>query len=146
MRSLKLRNLLKLNERLKKLYLHRIMRLTIAIFLLILTILQNTRSRWIVLYFYAKRDYISQNFCINRFKPVTMCYGKCYLKKQLKETEKKEQKLPSLKFKENLIFIEYDLGIQILKPYASNVLKFLIFNSVISQLEPIFSIFRPPKF
>ena len=31
------------------------------------------------------KDFITQNYCINRFAPEQMCYGKCYLEKKLND-------------------------------------------------------------
>jgi len=37
------------------------------------------------------KEYIAQNYCVNKAKPKLKCNGKCHLKKQLKEQEKKEE-------------------------------------------------------
>lgn len=40
--------------------------------------------------FEINRDYIAKNLCENRTKPITLCLGSCYLKKEIKtQTEKK---------------------------------------------------------
>lgn len=39
-----------------------------------------------------RRDYIAKVLCINRKKPITVCYGKCYLKKQLKRVKDQHEK------------------------------------------------------
>ncbi len=41
----------------------------------------------------VNKELITELFCINKEKPMTMCYGKCYLKDQLEKTkEEKENK------------------------------------------------------
>ena len=37
-----------------------------------------------------RKDYIIQNFCINKDKPLLKCDGKCYLAKKLNETREKQ--------------------------------------------------------
>ena len=36
--------------------------------------------------YYLNYDYIAEVLCINKEKPITICYGKCYLNDQLKKT------------------------------------------------------------
>lgn len=38
------------------------------------------------------KQYIAQEFCVNKDKPELHCNGKCYLMKKLKQAEEKEQK------------------------------------------------------
>ena len=45
-----------------------------------------------VAYYRVNQDYIAKNLCENRDKPMLDCNGQCYLAKQLKAAEEKEQK------------------------------------------------------
>ena len=45
-----------------------------------------------VAYYRVNQDYIAKNLCENRDKPMLNCNGQCYLAKQLKAAEEKEQK------------------------------------------------------
>jgi len=45
-----------------------------------------------VAYYRVNQDYIAKNLCENRDKPMLNCNGQCYLAKQLKAFEEKEQK------------------------------------------------------
>jgi hypothetical protein len=45
----------------------------------------------IITYFQLNRDYIAQVLCINKSKPMTMCYGNCFLKRNLKLTDQTEK-------------------------------------------------------
>jgi hypothetical protein len=45
-----------------------------------------------VAYYRVNQDYIAKNLCVNRDKPMLNCNGQCYLAKQLKAAEEKEQK------------------------------------------------------
>lgn len=80
----------------KKIFLH-IMLLTF--------VFQSTCNFGILISFYANREYIAENICINRFDQMPVCKGQCFLNKQLKETQKQEQKLPDLKGKEIQLFM-----------------------------------------
>lgn len=68
---------------------------TIAI--LLLFVVQSTSSVWILLSFYAKQDFISRVLCINRFEEMPECKGKCYLSKQLNQSDENQSKLPTIK-------------------------------------------------
>lgn len=73
--------------------------------MLLAFVFQSTCNFWIIISFYASRDYIAENICINRFDQMPVCKGQCFLNKQLKETQKQEQKLPDLKGKEIQLFL-----------------------------------------
>ncbi len=34
-------------------------------------------------YFHLNRDYIAENYCVNKEEPITLCYGQCFLTKGL---------------------------------------------------------------
>jgi len=40
--------------------------------------------------FEVNRDRIAELFCVNKDQPMTMCYGSCYLDKQLKKEANKK--------------------------------------------------------
>ena len=119
----------------------------IVIHILLLTfVFQSTCNFWIIISFYANRDYISENICINRFYKIPVCKGKCFLNKKLNEAEKQEQKLPNLKVKEMQLFcntIDYS--------HTSATVFFVAFPK--PDILPDFtlirqrstSIFHPPK-
>ena len=95
--------------------------------------------------FYAQRDYISQNLCINRFDAIPVCNGQCYLNKQLKENEKKEQNFPDLKQKEIQLFVENDLSFEFEKIISQNRLSTPIHKDNFLTSEALFSVFHPPR-
>lgn len=64
----------------------------LIVFILGLAILLQTFGKSIVCLDYAlNKEYIARVLCINKNKPEKNCNGKCHLKKQLKEQDKKEQ-------------------------------------------------------
>lgn len=41
----------------------------------------------VITYFQLNREYIAEFLCINKEEPITMCYGQCFLKKNLDITD-----------------------------------------------------------
>ena len=65
-----------------------------AIILLLLMFAGTFRDTCLYLSFKIKQKYIAENLCINRNEPITSCYGKCYLKEQLKNRQENESATP----------------------------------------------------
>jgi hypothetical protein len=59
--------------------------------------IQTFNKAIIITGFFANRNYIAQNLCVNKDKPKLGCNGKCHLKKQLSNEEKKDQQNPDRK-------------------------------------------------
>ncbi|RVU23617.1 hypothetical protein EOJ36_11110 [Sandaracinomonas limnophila] len=80
--------------------------------LLLLLVMQTSLlNQWSMVMFYqVNRQFIAQNFCVNKDKPKLNCNGQCYLAKQLKKQEEKETKSNSEKLEKlpeiNLVFEE----------------------------------------
>lgn len=66
------------------------MKFIISIFLLASLLTQNISKLIIVINYQVNKEYIAKNLCVNRDKPKSCCEGKCELKKQLDEEDKKE--------------------------------------------------------
>jgi hypothetical protein len=65
----------------------------IVALLLFLAMQVPLMNQWgAVAYYRVNQDYIAKNLCENRDKPMLDCNGQCYLAKQLKAAEEKEQK------------------------------------------------------
>lgn len=63
-----------------------------------LTWLCQLSGRYFVLLdFYLNQDDIAKNWCVNRDKPAMRCNGKCHLRKQLREEDRKDQENPERK-------------------------------------------------
>ncbi|GAB3943795.1 hypothetical protein GCM10028805_10540 [Spirosoma harenae] len=63
------------------------------IYILLVATLLPTVSQWgIIAYYHANKDYIARVLCQNRDKPELHCDGQCYLAKQLKERQDKQDK------------------------------------------------------
>jgi len=121
------------------------MKRIVAIFFLIAFVFQSTSTLWVMVSFYAQRDYISKNLCINRFDEIPVCKGQCYLTKQLKENEKKEQNLPDLKQKEIQLFCQNNLSLEFPKTIFEERLNTLHTKDNFLSSEYLFSVFHPPQ-
>ena len=63
----------------------------IVTLLILMAVLAGTFSNVIIeTAYYAQKAYIVKEKCENRYRPMAHCDGKCYLKKQLQQEEKKE--------------------------------------------------------
>lgn len=94
--------------------------------------------------FYVNSHYIIKELCVNRFKPAMHCDGKCYLKKQLKATEKNK--------KENSNRAENNTTINLFITTKSNLIKLDQYRVSVNYfdtyrlLNPDWtSIFHPPQ-
>lgn len=121
------------------------MKRAFAIFFLIVFVFQSTSTVWILASFYAQRDYISKNLCVNRFDAIPVCKGQCYLTKQLKENEKKEQNLPDLKQIEIQLFCQNNLSFEFPRTISEERLNTLNFKDNFLSSDYLFSVFRPPQ-
>lgn len=95
--------------------------------------------------FYIQRDYIAQNLCVNRFDAIPVCKGQCYLDKQLKENEKKEQNFPDLKQKEIQLFVQDQFNFKIEQSINLEKLSPPIHKDNFFSSEFLFAVFHPPK-
>ncbi len=63
------------------------------VYILLFATLLPTVSQWgTIAYYHANKDYIARVLCQNRLKPELNCDGKCYLAKQLKAQQDKQDK------------------------------------------------------
>lgn len=67
----------------------------IVIVLSLVVLSQSFQKTWIIASWTVNRDYIAANLCENRMVKESTCSGSCYLNKQLKEQDQKEQRLPA---------------------------------------------------
>ena len=67
----------------------------ILILVLVMLLQSSIRSVYVA-YYQINQDYIASVLCINKAKPTSICNGKCYLLKKMKEQAKQEQTIPSV--------------------------------------------------
>lgn len=114
--------------------------------ILLLTVLVSIFHKTLIIgSFYARKAYIIEFLCENRQKPELHCDGKCYLKKQMNDTEKEKNNVPNFPVLEENVTFYYQTIYQFefLNPVANNRSVFLQYQ--IPQTEsPLSDIFRPP--
>ena len=71
------------------------MKSAFAYLLASLVLLQTFSRELVVADFYANRVAITQQFCVNKARPMLHCDGKCYFAKQLKQQQERESKAPN---------------------------------------------------
>jgi hypothetical protein len=115
-------------------------------FILLLAFSVMTFSRVIIITsFWANQNYIAKILCENRTRPVMRCGGNCYLSKQLKKEDHKDQENPERKIENKLESICIQENQYFIHPTPSfskmeyNELKENIFNSYQALL------LRPPR-
>ena len=106
----------------------------------------NTLSNsFILVHYQLNKEYIAQNLCENKNKPMMHCNGKCHLRKQLSEQDKKDKSPFSQTIKDKFqiqYFIESNLP-----SYSINILPAepdLSYSFIIPTSAPE-SIFHPPQ-
>jgi hypothetical protein len=121
------------------------MKKSITLFILFLFVFQSTSSLWIIGTFYINQDYIAKNICVNRFDAVPICNGQCFLTKELKASEKKEQKIPNSTYKEVQLFCENEMQFSFAHPTASFKKSYPILQKDNQKSTYFSSIYNPPK-
>ncbi|MCK5464636.1 MAG: hypothetical protein KAI95_16520 [Bacteroidales bacterium] len=94
----------------------------------------------------ARKDFIIENFCINRNKKEMKCNGKCHLKEQVRKeaTQSSEEKAPFRPQNERNDWSDYLIGQKLTdRPYQFHALL-KTYYSLDYTFQYIPSIFHPP--
>ena len=97
-----------------------------------------------------RKDFIIKNYCVNKDRPELHCDGQCYLAKQLKAAEEKDQKDGQLTLVEKLYQVEYQDNSTNLEIQNTNI-ALTIDNTIHALYEKSYnftlakSIFHPPS-
>ena len=117
----------------------------IAIVFILLLSAQYIFKLGIITYFEANREYIAEVLCVNKAEPITMCYGQCFLDRNLSVLEDEDASRPVTTFKyqgESNVFL-----------YQANEIKFSLCSQEVEKMSrpqifysffPDVSIFHPP--
>ena len=108
---------------------------------------QTSMKSIIVFSYLYNKEYITTVLCENKAKPQMACNGKCYLYKQIKQQEEKENTLPINIAKDIKGFVLFCSSMILELPSLTSD-----FNSIVLTLyklrfyyPPIVSIFQPPQ-
>lgn len=123
------------------------MRQSIVILLICAFSLQCFVKTGIFGYYIINKDYIISELCINKNKPEQQCRGKCHLKKQLKQQDNQEKKLPfeAKDLKELLLFLNSG---KVTTPSIFLCFRNTPFSPLLFFIPsgPFKKIFHPPSF
>lgn len=112
-------------------------------------LLQVSAGLFIMISFQIHKNEIVATQCINRFDKIPVCFGSCYLEKELKKSvDTEDQKLPTVKIKGIEVCIPQQLNALAFESHTSNesrVSKPSFFYQVSSTKESIITIFHPPQ-
>ena len=119
----------------------------IAIPILILLILSQTFSKWLLIAQYNfNKEYIAKNFCENKSRPAIKCNGKCQLMKKMAADENtgtnQQNPNPGKEKTAELLYFENIASID-LKAAVRNPAEFQDYCLAI-HVSPCFPIFHPP--
>jgi hypothetical protein len=121
---------------------------TIIAFVVISAFVMQALGKFIIYTNYIiNKEYIANNLCVNKSKPILKCNGKCHLAKQLKKQDQKENKSSSSK--EKIEVITDQISVETYAFFESDFLKakkndVFEYNKSIIQSD-LNSVFQPPR-
>ncbi|AKD58765.1 hypothetical protein SD10_24435 [Spirosoma radiotolerans] len=122
---------------------------TIVIYWLLLTTLLPTFSQWgIIAHYQLNKAYIARVLCQNRDKPQLHCDGQCYLAKQLKARQDKQDKETTERVQSTPVlhlFCQPHVPFLFRPTWVSLVLANFFSYHLASPVACVTSLFRPPK-
>jgi len=96
-----------------------------------------------------RKEYIAKTFCVNRNKPITVCYGKCYLADKLAAANQQQERQAERDYIASLIYQVMDINS--IKTFDYTAATFFCQDTVQYRYQSSFfdrllngSIFRPP--
>ncbi|CAM3199365.1 hypothetical protein NZD85_13010 [Empedobacter stercoris] len=94
--------------------------------------------------FFSVQEKIVEEYCINKERPEMQCNGKCYLSKQLNETEQHADSLlvKNIRFTENYLHFEY-LEIPFINDFIVTI-KHRYFWQSFYSINWVFEYLKPP--
>lgn len=122
---------------------------TIVIYWLLLVTLLPTFSQWgIIAHYQLNKAYIARVLCQNRDRPELHCDGQCYLAKQLKARQDKQDKETTERVQSTPVlhlFCQPDVPFQFRPIWILVAVVPLFSYQIASSVAHIAGLFRPPK-
>lgn len=120
------------------------MKRRVSIFFLAILSLPAIYKVGFLTFYQLNKDYIAENYCVNKDRPITMCYGSCFLNKALAitdQTTNTDTLASTFKFELQEFLID-ELSV---RTYLSETILTFPALPVPSIVEGISSsVFRPP--
>ena len=121
------------------------MKKSIILLLAFIVISQTLVNVGIGIYYQLSKTYIIKKYCVNKNNPKLHCNGHCYLSKQLKKAEDKENKSVQL-IKEQTEMISNENPIISLMYFPDfNITKLYPFDSYLYLSDYNPSVIKPPS-
>ncbi|WP_143087601.1 hypothetical protein [Chitinophaga sp. YR627] len=118
----------------------------ITVLLMMIWLCQLSGRYFVMFEFYLNQEYIAQNLCVNKDKPQLHCNGRCHLKKQLNEEEKRDQNNPERRT-DNRSEIFYDASFYVADLTPAYTTLHTHYNNpacIGTPVDQAFTIFHPP--
>lgn len=123
------------------------MKRVLVIILSVLILVQSMRGAFVYVSLKLNQAEIAEKYCEN--KQITMCYGSCYIEKQVKEAEQKTEKNPVKPSQERVDFwyINHSnqLAFETLKPHIVETKNISNYNIDFAPQQFLSSILQPPQ-
>lgn len=118
------------------------MQRVLSVFMTTVFLLVISQQAVVVVHFKLNQKIIAEQFCVNQDKPELQCNGKCYLAKELQETNKKPES-------EDIKTKSVDLIFTVNETVGLAIPKFVKYQQKILYLEwgytvPYLEIIKPP--
>jgi hypothetical protein len=95
-----------------------------------------------------RKDFIIQNYCVNKDRPELHCDGKCYLAKRIEATQREDEKQANDQFLSKIFTVETHFVKEVIISRdsrideLSNVANFAYFERPFVEIHPV--VFHPP--
>lgn len=119
------------------------MKKVFSITMTILFLLVSFQQALIVVHFKLNQKAIEKEFCVNKAKPELQCHGKCHLKKELQESEKKPDSESAGLNKKIDIAVNENMEFTVYIPKNIHS-KEIFFYKKTALSDPCLEIFVPP--
>jgi hypothetical protein len=116
----------------------------ISIFFLVVLSLPAVYKVGFFTFYQLNKDYIAENYCVNKDRPITMCYGSCFLEKGLglaDQAPNPDSLVSTLKFEIQEFLVD---DVVIPTNITESVLTFSFFSASSIEEGIPFPIFHPP--
>ncbi len=117
----------------------------LVVMLAALLLLQSCYRLAILVSYQFNKNYIIENFCVNKARPQLHCAGKCYLQKQLAKSEPEAFPAGSLKAQLELVWFYQSDAFLVDAPDLLYVLLPSIFSPSFHQNPSLVDVFHPPQ-
>ncbi|MVM38664.1 hypothetical protein GO730_15800 [Spirosoma sp. HMF3257] len=124
------------------------MKIALVYILLIATLLPAVSQWGTIAYYHANKDYIARVLCENRDKPQLHCDGKCYLAKQLKAQQERQNKETAsrLQHMPTITLFCAEISSFLMEPQTIRFFVYHLPTYILSDYRaPLAALFQPPR-